>query len=126
LLNLSESLKVHLGRTKTPDLVSQIADFLLSCHGKTWSLCTGRYQGRLHISLRTSNVKSEAGRLLQKLVGGKGAAGGHDMIAGGAMLIGEGVSEAKWQEAEATIATRLMQRLGYKREAPFDKAFIEE
>jgi len=67
---------VDLGRIKTPDLVSQIADFLLSCHGKTWSICTGRYQGRLHISLRTSNVKAEAGRILQKLVGGKGGGWG--------------------------------------------------
>lgn len=117
---------VHLGRIQTPDLVSQIADFLLSCHGKTWSLCTGRYRGRLHISLRTSNVKAEAGRMLQRLVGVKGAAGGHDMIAGGAVTMGERATEEEWLQLEAGLATRLMQRLGYKREAPFDKAFPTE
>ena len=120
------AIGVDLGRIRNPDLVSQIADFLLSCHGKTWSLCTGRYRDRLHVSLRTSNVKSEAGRLLQKLVGGKGSAGGHDMIAGGSVHLGEKMAEERWREAETMIATRLMQELGYKREAPFDKAFVED
>ena len=95
---------VHLGRVKNPDLVSQTADFLLSCHGKTWSLCTGRYRDHLHISLRTTNVKSEAGRLLQKLVGGKGSAGGHDMIAGGSVQLGEKVADERWREAGRVIA----------------------
>lgn len=117
---------VHLGRIQTPDLVSQIADFLLTCHGKTWCLCTGRYRGRLHISLRSSNVKAEAGRMLQRLVGIKGAAGGHDMIAGGAVTLSENAAEEEWRRVEDGLATRLMQRLGYKREAPFDKAFPTE
>ena len=117
---------VHLGRIDTPDLVSQIADFLLTCHGKTWSLCTGRYHGRLHISLRTSNVKAEAGRILQNLVGVKGAAGGHDMIAGGAIALSEGATEEEWLRLEDGLANGLIQRLGYKREAPFDKAFPTE
>lgn len=114
---------VHLGRVKNPDLVSEIADFLLSCHGKTWSLCTGRYQDRLHISLRSSNVKAEAGRVLRKLVSGKGSAGGHDMIAGGARLMGTGVSEEEWRAAEENMSTALIRKLGYKREPPFEKAF---
>ncbi len=114
---------VHLGRIRNPDLVSQTADFLLNCHGKTWSLCTGRYRDRLHVSLRTSNVQAEAGKILQQVLEVKGAAGGHDMIAGGALVIGKGASEKVWSAAEARVATRLMQRLGYKREAPFEKAF---
>jgi len=114
---------VHLGRIPTPDLVSQTADFLLSCHGKTWSLCTGRYHDKLHVSLRTSNVAAAAGRLLQDLVGTGEAAGGHDMIAGGAIQLAKGANESQWVAAEASLSAGLVQRLGYKREPPFDKAF---
>ncbi len=114
---------VHLGRIPNPDLVSQTADFLLSCHGKTWSVCTGRFRDRLHISLRTSNVRSEAGQLLKQVLEVKGAAGGHDMIAGGALRVGTGASDQQWVETENRVATRLIQRLGYKRKAPFEKAF---
>jgi nanoRNase/pAp phosphatase (c-di-AMP/oligoRNAs hydrolase) len=113
---------VHLGRVKTPDLVSQTADFLLSCHGKTWSLCTGRYQNSLHISLRTSNVASEAGKLLKKIVADKGQAGGHDMIAGGAIPV-KTSDDSTWKAQEDLVTAGLIQILGYKREAPFDKAF---
>ncbi len=42
----------HLGPVETPDLVSQVAEFLLACRGISWCLVTGRYLGRLHASLR--------------------------------------------------------------------------
>jgi len=74
---------VHLGEVGTPDLVSQVADFLLAYEKVRWSICTGRYKGKLHFSLRTHNTRANAGKLLQKVVDAPGRAGGHRMIAGG-------------------------------------------
>src|SRR5262249_2537592 len=61
---------VHLGRVHHPDHVAQMADFLLTHEKMHWSICTGRYNGQLHVSLRSMNPKARAGRLLRKLLAG--------------------------------------------------------
>lgn len=101
---------VHLGELPTPDLVAQMADFLLSHEGMMWSICTGRYHGHLHISLRSRNPRAEAGRLLKKLLGGGNRGGGHGMIAGGNLPIGE-APEEKWREQEDTLTSEFFKSL---------------
>ena len=61
----------------------EIADLLLRMEGKTWSLCTGPYGDRIYLSLRTTNPRADAGRLMRRLVGRQGKGGGHGMMAGG-------------------------------------------
>lgn len=75
----------HLGRVDQPDIVPEIADLLLRMEGKTWSLCTGRFEDRIYLSIRTTNQRADAGGLMRRLIGRRGKGGGHGMIAGGWM-----------------------------------------
>ena len=105
---------VHLGALKTPDRVAQIADFLLTHEKMSWSLVTGRYLGRLHVSLRTSDPQGGAGRLLRRLLGGGNRGGGHAMIAGGSVEVGAGAPESRWRQAEDAVTTAFLQSQGFK------------
>jgi len=94
---------VHLGEVHTPDSVAQTADFLLTLEKMEWSVVTARYQGRLHVSLRSNDPGAGAGRLLKRLLGGGNRGGGHGMIAGGSLELGAGADESAWREAEDKV-----------------------
>lgn len=93
----------HLGEVSTPDRVAQTADFLLTLEKMRWSVVTARFQGRLHVSLRSNDAGAGAGRLLKRLLGGGNRGGGHGMIAGGSVEVGEGADETRWREAEDKV-----------------------
>lgn len=101
----------HLGFVESPDLVSQTADFLLTYKGRRWSLCTGRYRGKLHVSLRTNIPNVEAGEILRDVFVNRGEAGGWGGIAGGSFEIGKTTDEEIWKEAENALSERLLKRL---------------
>lgn len=105
---------VHLGAVPSQDVISHMADFLLSHEKAQWSLVTGRYDGRLYVSVRTRNPRAEAGRLLWRLLGSGTSAGGHSMIAGGAMDVGAQATESQWRAAEHELTARFLQRQGHK------------
>ena len=73
----------HVEEVAQPDIVPEIADLLLRLEGKTWSLCTGLFEDRIYLSVRTTNPRADAGNIMRKLVGKKGRGGGHGMTAGG-------------------------------------------
>jgi nanoRNase/pAp phosphatase (c-di-AMP/oligoRNAs hydrolase) len=101
----------HLGPVETPDLVSQVAEFLLACRGIFWCLVTGRYLGRLHASLRTTNPDAQAGEVLRDVFGNPRLAGGHGPIGGGSCRVGTDASAETWHERERDLQTRLLKRL---------------
>ena len=105
---------VHLGALKAPDRVAQIADFLMTHEKMTWSIVTGRFGGRLHVSLRTSDPSGEAGRLLKRLLGGGNRGGGHAMIAGGSLEVGADAPEFRWRDAEEKVAADFLLSQGIK------------
>ncbi len=80
----------HLGTVEQPDIVPEIADLLLRLEGRTWSLATGRFDGRLYLSIRTTNPRADAGTLMRRLIGRRGKGGGHGMTAGGWIDPGRG------------------------------------
>lgn len=79
----------HLGNVDQPDIIPEIADLLLRIEGKTWALCTGIYQDRLYLSIRTTNARAEAGSLMHRLIGNRGKGGGHGRTAGGWIDLGK-------------------------------------
>ncbi len=105
----------HLGNVETPDLVSQTADFFLSYERVRWAFSTGRYRGRLCLSLRTSKVGAEAGEILRDVCGDRASAGGHGSIAGGSMDVGREIPEAGWRNQENALLVRLLERLEVSR-----------
>jgi nanoRNase/pAp phosphatase (c-di-AMP/oligoRNAs hydrolase) len=109
----------HLGFVDTPDLVSQTADFLLTYEGTRWSVCTGRFQGKLHISLRGLRPKLHAGKLLREVTRpgeGKTNAGGHRTMAGGAVTLDSPIRESQWKKLEKETAEKLLKKLTRKRQ----------
>ncbi|MBI4055474.1 MAG: DHH family phosphoesterase [Elusimicrobia bacterium] len=102
----------HLGAVPDPDIVAQTADFLLSHENMRWALSTARYDGRLHVSLRSSNPRANAGRILARLL--RGTAGGHERIAGGALEIARDASEEVWLKEEQAVVSGFLKMLGFR------------
>jgi nanoRNase/pAp phosphatase (c-di-AMP/oligoRNAs hydrolase) len=101
----------HLRGIESPDLVSQMAEFLLTYKQARWSLCTGRYKGRLHVSLRSAKQDGNADEVLRDVFVTREQAGGHGAIAGGSCRVGANAPEEVWHEQEQTLQERLMNRL---------------
>lgn len=98
-----------LHEVQYPDMVAEVADFLLRLDGVEWAAAMGFYNKWLHVSLRTSNRDINAGDLLQKVLGSK-SAGGHDMIAGGRIRVEEG--GIALEKTAVRIKDRLLRALG--------------
>ena len=101
----------HLGPVETPDLVSQVAEFLLAYRRAVWCLVTGRYKGRLHASLRTTQLNANAGQVLRDAFEKPQQAGGHGPIAGGSCRIDAAAPEKVWQAKELALQQGLIKRL---------------
>ncbi len=101
----------HLGDVEAPDLVSQVADFLLTYKGMQWSFCSGRYNGDLHVSLRMTSPNGRAGEILRDIFHDRGHAGGHGRIAGGKLTVGPEAAEDVWRSVEESLSQRLARRL---------------
>lgn len=103
-----------LGEVQYPDMVAEVADFMLRLDRVEWAAAIGMFEGALHCSIRTTERDVNAGELLQRVLGSK-SAGGHDQIAGGRIPIGtEG--EAR-QRAAAVVRDRLLAELGVASDA---------
>jgi nanoRNase/pAp phosphatase (c-di-AMP/oligoRNAs hydrolase) len=88
LSGLENVVVSHLGPVPQPDIVPEVADLLVRLEGKTWSFATGAHGDRLYLSLRTTNARADAGRLMQRLVGRLGRGGGHGTMGGGWVPLG--------------------------------------
>ncbi|TNF74886.1 MAG: hypothetical protein EP299_06755 [Acidobacteria bacterium] len=100
----------HLGEVDQPDIVPEIADLLLRMKGKTWSLCSGYFGDRLYLSIRTTNSRADAGRLIRRLIGRRGKGGGHGTMAGGWMTSGD-PNSTQPETLPRQVATRLAKML---------------
>jgi len=98
-----------LGDVQYPDMVAEVADFLLRLEGAEWSAAIGAFNGCLYCSIRTTDRDTNAGDLLQGVLGAK-SAGGHDMIAGGRIPLG--LDPAERVKSACEVRTRLLTALG--------------
>jgi nanoRNase/pAp phosphatase (c-di-AMP/oligoRNAs hydrolase) len=98
-----------LGDVQYPDMVAEVADFLLRLDQVEWAAAIGIFDGSLHCSVRTTEREVNAGDLLQRVLGSR-SAGGHDMIAGGRIAVGS--DPAAKERASAMVRDRLLAALG--------------
>ncbi len=96
-----------LQRVDTPDLVAEIADFLLRLDGADWSVCMGHYQDSVVMSLRTAEEEAHAGQVIRRVVNGLGRAGGHGTMAGGRVPL----DGRDYEDVAAQIRQRLVDEL---------------
>jgi nanoRNase/pAp phosphatase (c-di-AMP/oligoRNAs hydrolase) len=102
-----------LGEVQNPDFVSFVADVMVRCERISWSICLGRYADRIIVSVRTTNVKGRAGSFLRRLIGKRGTAGGHGMMAGGQIQCPT-MEHEKCTVFEEEIVKEYLAQLGHK------------
>ncbi len=98
-----------LGEVQYPDMVAEVADFLLRLDRVDWAAAIGTFEGCLHCSIRTTERDVNAGEILQRVLGSK-LAGGHDQIAGGRIPVGP--EPEVGAKAAALVRDRLLAELG--------------
>lgn len=114
-----------LGDVESPDLVAQVADFLLTYKGAHWVICLGRFKGRLHVSLRMEKSQVTASEILRDVFLDRSDAGGHDVIAGGSFYVGSKAAQNIWEEAENQLIERLLKRLRIPLKGEFYYPFVK-
>ena len=76
-------LTANLGTIMFPEIVAEMADFLLRLEKIDTVLCLGHYNNDIIVSLRTARHDLNLGEIVKRIVDGMGTAGGHGMTAGG-------------------------------------------
>jgi nanoRNase/pAp phosphatase (c-di-AMP/oligoRNAs hydrolase) len=100
-----------LGYLRNTDMVALMADFFLQFTNIHWSLVLARDGESLFFSLRTRRFKTNAGRIAQQLVKDRGAAGGHDQVAGGQIPL-LGLPSEKIEDWSQVLAKKFLKMVG--------------
>jgi len=111
-LTVGEYVSVcQLDHVMDPDFVPEMADLAVRFAGIEWSLVTGQYAHRLHLSIRSNAVDANSGELMQALLDGLGRGGGHGMRGGGNIdLTTCGMS---LESLEASLRERFLRLTGH-------------
>ena len=105
----STLLTSGLGKVMFPEIVAEMADFLIRLEGIETVLCMGQYGLEMIISLRTSRHDLNLGEIIKRMVDGMGTAGGHGMMAGGKIDM---VTDDSRSSIEKILTDRLLSELG--------------
>jgi len=100
-----------LGPVDYPDMVAEVADFLLRLDEIETSICFGRFEGDFYISLRTLNEKMNASDIMLKALRGIGSGGGHEGMAGGKAAL-DRLPDGTMTERAALLKNRFLKVLG--------------
>ena len=99
---------VSLGEISNPDFCAEFCDMILRLESTRWALCVGRRNGILYLSFRTRERKGHAGRIIARIVGREGRAGGHGMMAGGIAFV-DRFARPTYEGAVAEITRRYLE-----------------
>ncbi len=109
-----EMLVFNLQKVENPDLVAELADFLLRQQGVNYVLGMGWFNKTQILSMRSLNPEAKLGLVIQEMVAGIGTAGGHGMVAGGQVRdIAE--DEQAQQDLEKLLIGRMFPALNLAR-----------
>ncbi|HNS20049.1 MAG TPA: DHH family phosphoesterase [Sedimentisphaerales bacterium] len=108
---LGPAIITELGDIDNPDMIAEVADLLLRADETSWTMCTGCWDGKLLISLRTSDESNLAGKVMKHMVGRKGTGGGHPTYAGGQIPLAKG-TKAEREAIEKAVEERFLQAVG--------------
>jgi nanoRNase/pAp phosphatase (c-di-AMP/oligoRNAs hydrolase) len=79
----SSAVITDMGEVYSPDMVAEVAERLSFLDTAVWSLAYGSYRSQLYLSLRVSDRRMKAGKLIRDLTQDLGgSAGGHGSMAG--------------------------------------------
>ncbi|HEV8130099.1 MAG TPA: DHH family phosphoesterase [Acidobacteriota bacterium] len=98
----------RLHSVRNPDIVSEIAEFLLRLRGIEWTLAMAMHSSDLILSTRTIGLDHDAGAVMRQVVGDYGTAGGHGMMAGGQIHISN-LNQHAVEQLEEELTDRFLQ-----------------
>jgi nanoRNase/pAp phosphatase (c-di-AMP/oligoRNAs hydrolase) len=101
----------ELGDIDNPDMIAEVADLLLREDETTWTMCTGYWNEKLLISIRTSEESNSAERVVKRMVARKGTGGGHLTYAGGQIPLKKGTKTER-QALEKHIERKFLKGIG--------------
>ena len=97
-----------------PDMVAEVAERFSFLEDVKWSLAFGEYEDALYYSLRTSDRRMNAGRLIREVIEAKGgSAGGHGTMAG-ARLPMKGLSGAARRRLRDEVVRAFLDAFGVR------------
>jgi nanoRNase/pAp phosphatase (c-di-AMP/oligoRNAs hydrolase) len=103
-----------LAEVYAPDMVAEVAERFLFLDDVKWSLAFGEYEGQLYFSLRTSDRRMNAGRLIREVIEEKGgSAGGHGTMAGARIPL-RGMAAAARARFKADLVQRFLREFGVR------------
>lgn len=75
----------HIGTVPYPEVVGEVADFLVAMERITWCLVTGDTGKATTLSIRSTQPLARAEKVMKAILRGLGRGGGHGAVAGGAI-----------------------------------------
>jgi nanoRNase/pAp phosphatase (c-di-AMP/oligoRNAs hydrolase) len=105
------SIVADLGDVDNPDMMGETADLFLRHEGVEWVVCFGAHEGKLLLSLRTSQSRKRAGDVMKRIVSRIGTGGGHATAAGGQVPLKKGTRSER-EQRHKTIRDRLLREAG--------------
>jgi nanoRNase/pAp phosphatase (c-di-AMP/oligoRNAs hydrolase) len=113
-----QAVVCDLGEIYAPDMVAEVAERFGFLEDIRWSLAYGEYEDQLFFSVRTSDRRMNAGRLIREVIEAKGgSAGGHGSMAGARVPM-DGLSRAARKELRAEILASFLEAFGAKGRKP--------
>ncbi|TYO98794.1 nanoRNase/pAp phosphatase (c-di-AMP/oligoRNAs hydrolase) [Geothermobacter ehrlichii] len=106
-------LAFNLYRVDNPDIVAEMADFLLRMEGVSLVLGMGHDGEDVYLSLRTGQPDINAGELIRTVMADLGTAGGHHNTAGG-QIRSHSASQTTLRRLERRLTRRLLDALERK------------
>jgi nanoRNase/pAp phosphatase (c-di-AMP/oligoRNAs hydrolase) len=99
-----DAVVCDLAEIYAPDMVAEVAERFSFLEDVKWSLAFGEYEDSIFYSLRTSDRRMNAGRLIRDVVEAKGgSAGGHGTMAGARLSVKGLSSPAKRRIREEVV-----------------------
>lgn len=105
----------HLGEVNVTDIVPEICDLILEMDGIDWAMCTGHTNEKIAISVRTTYADANLGSVIKRIVGERGRAGGHGMMAGGFIYLDQ-FHDIKYDNLVHEISMAFLQEAVKERE----------
>jgi nanoRNase/pAp phosphatase (c-di-AMP/oligoRNAs hydrolase) len=113
-----DAVVCDLGGLYAPDMVAEVAERFMYLEGMRWSLAFGSYEEAIYFSVRTSDRRMNAGRLIRDVIEAKGgSAGGHGTMAG-ARLPMKGLSSAARKRLKEDVVKSFLDAFGVKIRKP--------
>jgi nanoRNase/pAp phosphatase (c-di-AMP/oligoRNAs hydrolase) len=95
----------------TPELCSQVVDFLIRHENIRWAICAGVHGDQMLLSMRTNVPRAQGGEILRQVASKMGGrAGGHDRRAGGFIPL-PSTSASAIDQVQSEFRRRLLKAL---------------